>query len=61
MTPRLIGSVEYRKGDAANSQTVYSTTAILRRNFWNTDTQNPHFMWESGKEGEQTMVSEAES
>jgi hypothetical protein len=39
MTPRLIGSVEYRKGDVANSQTVYSTTAIRRRNFWNTDTQ----------------------
>ena len=30
---------------------------ILRRNFWNTDTQNQHFKWESGKEGEQTMVS----
>ena len=34
---------------------------VSRRNFWNTDTQNPHFKWESGKEGEQTMVSEAES
>lgn len=34
---------------------------ILRKNFWNTDTQNQHFKWESGKEGEQTMVSEAES
>ena len=33
MTPRLTGSVEYKKGDAANSQTVHSTTTNTQKKF----------------------------